>query len=67
MAITLGMQLAREPVLAALLVARLSTLLVVLLGAGLLFGGMHGVAPRGVTRHRGSAERGPSAPQFGER
>ena len=47
MAITLGMQLAPEPVLAALLVARLSTLLVVLLGAGLLFGGMHGVAPRG--------------------
>jgi hypothetical protein len=47
MAITLGMQLAREPVLAALLVARLSTLLVVLLGAGLLFGGTHGVAPRG--------------------
>lgn len=44
-AIAVGMRLAPEPVLAALLVARLSTLLVALLGAGLLLGGMHGVAP----------------------
>jgi len=45
MAITLGMRLAPEPVLAAMLVARVSTLLVGLLGALLLLGGMHRVAP----------------------
>lgn len=44
-AIVVGMQLAPEPVLGAMLVARLSTLVVALLGAGLLLGGVHGVAP----------------------
>lgn len=52
-AITVGIGLAVEPVLAALLVARVSTLLVALLGAGLLLGGMHGVAPA----ERGTAIR----------
>lgn len=52
-AITVGIGLAVEPVLAALLVARVSTLLVALLGAGLLVGGVHGVAPA----ERGTAIR----------